>query len=192
MSLGANALQTRWWDTWIPQCDSTKPQKANVSIWLSLSVFFKIFFTPYCCKVQLWVCLSQTVKCTLPFLFIVIVNDMSKCWRFHLHILSCFLLFACLLPNEALRIKCLKDCRHFTRVVWLFKDMPQYTASWNAAHLSDVWGAFWCKERERKTKISNPATLCKWDCLAFCRVPVFIMPQRSNSLQIIAKLCFHE
>lgn len=26
------------------------------------------------------------------------------------------LLSACLLPNEALRIKCLKDCRHFTRV----------------------------------------------------------------------------
>lgn len=68
---------------------------------------------------------------------------------------------ACLLPNEALRIKCLKDCRHFTWVVWLFKDMPQYTASWNAAQPTVR-----CVKsilRQRKKKWHNPTLLCKWN-----------------------------
>lgn len=80
---------------------------------------------------------------------------------FAFFVLFFFSFLACLLPNEALRIKCLKDCRHFTWVVWLFKDMPQYTASWNAAQPTVR-----CVKsilRQRKKKRYNPALLCKWN-----------------------------
>lgn len=100
-------------------------------------------------------------------------------------------LFACLLPNEALRIKCLKDCRHFTWVVWLFKDTPQYTASWNAAQPTVRRVRSILKRRKKKKKVLIPTMLCKWNkSHVNCRAPVFIMSKRSNTQQMIAKLLF--
>lgn len=95
--------------------------------------------------------------------FVVLLNGTQKCWTLHLHFLSCFFFFfflACLLPNEALRIKCLKDCRHFTWVVRLFKDMPQYTASWNAAQPTVRCVKSILRQRKKRY---NPTLLCKWN-----------------------------
>lgn len=132
---------------------------------------------------------------------VAVLNGMQKCGKVHLHFLSCFFsflflffffFFACLLPNEALRIKCLKDCRHFTWVVWLFKDTPQYTARWNAAQPTVRRVKSILRQRGRKKKKSyNPTLLCKWNkSLVNCELPVFIMSQRSNIKQTIVKLVF--
>lgn len=131
VSLAANALLNK---TMRHMESPTRHQGASkkkklISFTLTLPPSF--FPSSYCLKVMslaFWnifnvLCLFVVVVCRSVVAFICIF-------------FSCFILFyffACLLPNEALRIKCLKDCRHFTWVVWLFKDTPQYTASWNAA-----------------------------------------------------------
>lgn len=75
------------------------------------------------------------------------------------------LLSACLLPNEALRIKCLKDCRHFTRV-------GAVVQRYATVHSSLKCSSDYCQTCEEhfeaetegwggEEKSFNPALLCK-------------------------------
>lgn len=116
-----------------PNATQRSLRKVYTSLTLSLH-YFPIFFLLIVVKCSYMSGILKQLKCTLPFCggFEWHVELLRSSFAFFV-LFFYFFLFACLLLNEALRIKCLKDCRHFTWVVWLFKDTPQYTTSWNAA-----------------------------------------------------------
>lgn len=176
-----------------PNATQRSLRKDYTSLTLSLHYFPPCFFRLIVVKWSYKSGILKQLKCTLPFLcwFWMACRTVEEFICIFCLVVFHFFLFACLLLNEALRIKCLKDCRHFTWVVWLFKDTPQYTTSWNAAQpaVRCVRSILRLRQKKKK-KTYNPTMLCKWNkSLVFCWA--FIMSPRSNIAQTIVKLFYN-
>lgn len=88
----------------------------------SLNLPVDRFLLPSCFPLGLAHSTPQKKKCNLLpasshffFVFLAFLTSFAFFVLFFFHTPPPLPLSACLLPNEALRIKCLKDCRHFRR-----------------------------------------------------------------------------